>query len=406
LPTGLASPATNSFWRGALLAEVTSDLLAVRLQAGRGFEILATAGPVDEVSEWGERPADSLEGIASAVDSSKSLPLAQGLVQDMATASEVQVNASEKLVEQLKKITEAALAKGAVRITEADAADAPALKGGKWSLMQEMNVREAAQQLREEYSVRRRILLNRLDCTVQSMSVNEKAMVPSGRRKVADILSRMWAGWRRNMSEAPPLSEWSALAVTRGVIFRAVTARVAGPGSKLTSNVKKVLIGDVPDRGGIPDGYGKNRKEGGAAAPAAALPSGGGGGPAAKKQRTGSSITTVSEGDKTGQAESAASLAAFFESAAAGDAAAAAASSTSSSSAAAAAPAEGGGGEGAGAEKTTAVAEKRPEKGNTVTGARSVNKELMQQAKADQKKEREEGKEKTYYEELREVRDY
>jgi len=50
------------------------------------------------------------------------------------------------------------------------------------------------------------------------------------------------------------------------------------------------------------------------------------------------------------------------------------------------------------------VAEKRPEKGITVDGARSVNKDLMQAAKAQEIKERAEGKKNTYWSELEAAR--
>jgi len=281
-----------------------------------------------------------------------------------------------------------------VKITSPDAADAPALKSGPWSLMQEMGVREAAQQLRQEYSVRRQILLRRLDCSVQAVSSSERASTPSGQRKVADVLSRMWSGWRRSISEAPPLSEWSALAVSRGIMARAVESRVAGPGSRTSSSVKSVLIGSVPDRGGIPDGYMKDagKKENQASAPPPSAPP-------TKKARTGSSITTVSSGTKSDSSTpAAASSSDKAEGKEEGKGDAAAASGSSDSAAAGSEKRE------KKEEEPVTVGEKKPEKKGTAEGARSANKELMEAAKAEQKKEREEGKKSTYYEELADYR--
>merc|ERR1711998_741662 len=43
--------------------------------------------------------------------------------------------------------------------------------------------------------------------------------------------------------------------VTRSILTRAITARVAEPGACVVSKLKSVRIGKVPDRGGVPEGY-------------------------------------------------------------------------------------------------------------------------------------------------------
>jgi len=229
------------------------------------------AGPANGGTEWVERPGGELEGVASVVDSSASIGLAEDLIKDLNKGVRVGIamsafpdigavesasanqRSSGFTEECLSAIAQAVESQGPPAIVDS-AGYAPALKGG-WTLLQEMRVREVAAELRQEFTVRREILLRRLDVTVQVMCSCEQSSAAAVQRKSADVLSRMWAGWRRSASRAPPLSEWSALAVTRAVLARAVDARVSGPGARVSSRLKNVKIGSVPNRGGKPEGY-------------------------------------------------------------------------------------------------------------------------------------------------------
>lgn len=386
LPAGMVAPATSSFWRRAFLADAASDLLAVRVIAGRGFDLGATAGPCQHGTSAisADTGANNLEGVASAVDSSASLPLAANLLTDIAQALEIDDDPSAAHAERIRQISAATLRRDPVDAGwSTDAADAPALvTGDGWTLLQEMGVREAAHQLREEYTVRRQILLHRLDCTVQCMSTSERAMKPTGRRKVADILSRMWAGWRlhEGAGKAPPLSEWSALAVTRGVLSRAVCSRVASSHARPRNNesVRNVLIGEVPNRGGLPDGYrGGAMSSGGNAVSSESTVN------SSKKPKSRSSITTLSEGTKQEIDEAKSSSVASV-----GDGAPTNHAYATTKD------------KGTGENANEKINEKRPVKGGTLSGARSVNKELMEQAKQEKKKEQEEDRPKTYWQDL------
>jgi len=256
IPAGVEDSSAEASWRRAVLAEAAADLMAIRIVKARGFDLHAMAGPANNGTEWAERPDGELEGIASIVDSSASIGLAEDLIQDLNKA----VNQGSSVFagdsstqERLSAIAQAVESQGPPAIVDS-AGHAPALKGG-WTLLQEMRVREVAAELRQEFTVRREILLRRLDVTVQVMCSCEHIAAAAVQRKSADVLSRMWAGWRRSATRAPPLSEWSALAVTRAVLARAVDARVSGPGARVSSRLKKVKIGSVPNRGGKPEGY-------------------------------------------------------------------------------------------------------------------------------------------------------
>lgn len=223
----------------------------------RGFDLPALAGPASETDQsWAERPADDLAGVAKAVDSSASLALAEDLVRQLGEAVDVAQNGL--LEDRLEAVATAITAKGS-KSFQISAANGPAITGCNWSLMQEMGVREASTALRNEYGTRRHILLRRLDLCVQVLCGSEKSKQAANQRKITDLLSSMWAGWRKNAAEAPPLSEWSALASTRGLLARSVNARISGPNARGKSAVKSIKIGPVPNRGGIPEGYKKRR---------------------------------------------------------------------------------------------------------------------------------------------------
>jgi len=349
--------------------------MTARLEARRGFDLPALAGPKGAVADWAERPGEHLEGVTTAVDSSNSLTLATDLLKSLQGLAGTAAGEGA-LKDGLTAIADAVTAKDAPAEVPL-AANRPALKGG-WSLMQQMNIREASLSLRKEYTFRRQILLRRLDVTVQSMMAGEKAKPAAGQRKSAEVLSRMWAGWRRGASEAPPLSEWSALAVSRSVLARAVTARVSGPNNRMKSFVKTVKIGAVPDRGGKVDHSGSAKKD--------PVKRGGEGGVKAS-----STTAASSEAAPKARAERKRKEGGAIKEAASSGAAGGAAAPPPSAADANAAP--------------VSAAPKKEEKKGSVEGARSTNLDMMNETKKQKKEEYEQGGPKqTYWDELNAAR--
>jgi len=388
LPKDPAAGTADGAWRRAMLAEVASDLMTMRVSVQRGFDLPALAGPAGEAAGgkgWSERPADNLQGVASAVDSSASAGLAEELVRELSSAvgaGNGSAPADRPLQERLSAVAEAVSARTEQsNAAPPDSSHAPALKGS-WNLLQEMGVREAATSLRNEYTVRRQILLRRLDVTVQVMCSCDRAAVATIQRQITDILSKMWAGWRRDATEAPPLSEWSALAVTRGVLARAVTARVSGPGARVSSKVKKVSIGAVPNRGGKPEGY--TKKDPGTQAQATT-----------EEPKAASSAVTVTM-PKAQRGPRERSFASGSGARATGSASAAPAAGAASSGADSAAG--GAAASGSGSAEPAFVAAKEEKK--APTGARSTNKDAHKEYRVQKRKEWEGKTTNDYYEEL------
>lgn len=370
LPGGLAAPAADSKWRRHVLIEVATELMLERITVGRGFDLPALAGPSGSFnSSWEERPGDSLEGLTSKVDAASGERVAIMLLGDLETStsssSEAAAAAPDDLNLRLSNIAGTVVSQRDRWVRSSATSSGPALQGG-WSLLQEMGIREAALALREEYAVRRQILLRRLDVTVQAMCVSLGA---ASQRRAADVLSRMWAGWRRTAGEAPPLSEWSALAAAQSMLGRATSARVSGPSTRTNSKVKSFRIGQVPDRGGVPEGY---LKKGNPALQASAAKTG-----AASSRAPKSAVTVI--GGASGSTSSG--------SAAHGSPAAASSVSVGDPSAA---------GDGVPARLTAKPSDKK----GTQVGARSTNLNLRNEDRAQKRKEREEGKTNTYYEAL------
>jgi len=373
LPEGLAAPATDTAWRHALLSEVSTDLMLARVQAGRGFDLPALAGPSGTTDcKWEERPAESLEGLATKVDAASGDRVADKLMADLSAAvspaSEPSATPPSR-PEQLSALATAVVSDRSRWTAASAASTGPALRGG-WSLLQEMGIREAALALREEYGVRRQILLRRLDVTVQVMCNCESARVAKNQPVAANVLSSMWAGWRRSAAEAPPLSEWSALAATSTMLTRTMTARVSGPNA-LKSKVKSIRIGHVPDRGGIPEGYAKKVN----AALQAPAPKAGGGSSSRPLRATREVVGGASSSGSNTTAPAGGSTDAAGVAGGAADVSAA-------------------------PDRPLRVAAKGDGKGKkgSQVGARSTNLGLRNEVRAQQRKEREEGgANNTYY---------
>lgn len=355
--------AGDEAWRRALLIELASDLMTTRMFFKRGFSLPALSAPAEESAIEGE-VCENLVAVASALDSLETSRLAEKIMGDLETAAGVSdtiAQATDRpLAERLNFV--AAAADPLLADSTAAAPNGPALNGS-WTLLQEMCIREVALMLRQEYSVRRQILLRRLDVTVQAVTVSERALDLSGQRRVADVLSRMWSGWRRGADEAPPLSEWSALAASTTLVQQALSGRISGPTSCVRSAVKDVRIGSVPDRGGIPDGYSRGAD---------------GSRPARDQERPQTSDGAAASSATTNETGSAASQMAAATAISCGE-----------------------------AERKPFVGAK-PRQGapTAASGARSTNKELLNSSRQQQRKEREQGGvQKTYYADLGELRE-
>lgn len=110
--------------------------------------------------------------------------------------------------------------------------------------------------LHDEYAVRRRMLLERVQVTLHSFSYSQQAQQGSLARQLAgDIKASLAAA-----SAAPPTD---LLAALRRASVADALAMVGGKAEQqvecLAPALKRVVIGDVPDRGGRPQGTGRAR---------------------------------------------------------------------------------------------------------------------------------------------------
>jgi len=363
---------SDESYRKTLLTEAASDLMITRMQMGRSLSLAALAGPPGrDAAEAGD--AEELAGVATTVAGSEAAQLAGKLIGGICqkldgSISETDISARpwHELLEQTT-ICASADSQG-LRTTYPG--QGLVLHGG-WSLLQEMQVREVASTLQREYTVRRHILLRRLDVSVEAMSASSKARPRDVQQRIAGILGAMWAGWRRSAEEAPALSEWSVLAASQGVLARAVSQRVTHSTSATASKIKKVRIGSVPDRGGVPEGYGKDAQRSATSSAVAA---------ASTSRTPGRGLARPSA---PGRLVSAGEPAA---SASAGSAAAASSSGQSAGTSAAGQTA----GQGAQVAPAQIAAKRQREPGNQ-TGARSTNKDLESEWKKKLKEDREGG---------------
>jgi len=100
----------------------------------------------------------------------------------------------------------------------------------------------------QEYSVRRKVLTRRLDVTIQAFLWSPKA------DKYMEQISQAIAAimdWRDHLGSAH-IGSWHMLATDEKAVqeppkVSSITA--------LKSVVKTIIIGAVPDRGGVPEGY-------------------------------------------------------------------------------------------------------------------------------------------------------
>ena len=115
------------------------------------------------------------------------------------------------------------------------------LTGDQWN-----KVETVAAGLNADYTLRRRIMLTRLDATIQSFTWSDRMQ---GREAE---LGDMYRERRRLMREDPGLGVSDVLAARDDV---AVVEKVSSSGARMNTrtSVNKVMIGAVPDRGGRTD---------------------------------------------------------------------------------------------------------------------------------------------------------
>lgn len=119
-----------------------------------------------------------------------------------------------------------------------------------WNLTpdQEKSVHQIMEVFNQEYSVRRKVLTRRLDVTIQAFLWSPKA--DSYMEQISQAISAVM-DWRDHLSSAS-IGSWHMLATDEKTVqeppkISSITA--------LKSVVKTIIIGAVPDRGGVPEGY-------------------------------------------------------------------------------------------------------------------------------------------------------
>ncbi|CAJ1432018.1 unnamed protein product [Effrenium voratum] len=119
-----------------------------------------------------------------------------------------------------------------------------------WNLtpQQEKTVREIMEIFNQEYTVRRQVLTRRLDVTIQAFLWSPKA--DSYMEQISQAIAAVM-DWRDHLTAAN-IGSWHMLATDEKTVeeppkISSITA--------LKSVVKTIIIGAVPDRGGVPEGY-------------------------------------------------------------------------------------------------------------------------------------------------------
>ncbi|XP_017267291.1 protein FAM98B [Kryptolebias marmoratus] len=114
------------------------------------------------------------------------------------------------------------------------------LSGGQWEKLHNMN-----KVLSSEYECRRRMLIKRLDVTVQSFGWSDRAKVK------VDSMARAYQP-RRHSLRPQSTVDMAALLAARVDICNVVKTSSGTSREKTVCAVNKVLMGRVPDRGGRP----------------------------------------------------------------------------------------------------------------------------------------------------------
>ena len=97
-----------------------------------------------------------------------------------------------------------------------------------------------------EYVNRRTVLSRRLDVTIQAFLKSPNA--EKSQREIQDLVKDL--KWK---NETPTIGMWHLLAATTALLDMD-RSRISSKHT-VSSAVKTVIIGHVPDRGGVPEGY-------------------------------------------------------------------------------------------------------------------------------------------------------
>eukprot|EP00445_Apocalathium_hangoei_P040495 CAMPEP_0203968286 /NCGR_PEP_ID=MMETSP0359-20131031/96875_1 /ASSEMBLY_ACC=CAM_ASM_000338 /TAXON_ID=268821 /ORGANISM="Scrippsiella Hangoei, Strain SHTV-5" /LENGTH=403 /DNA_ID=CAMNT_0050906211 /DNA_START=127 /DNA_END=1334 /DNA_ORIENTATION=+ len=113
---------------------------------------------------------------------------------------------------------------------------------------QEKSVRSLIEVMNKEYTTRRKVLTRRLDVTIQAFLWSAKAdtYMDQMSQAIAAIMD-----WRDHLGSAS-VGLWHMFAMDQGM---ATDPGKVSSLNILKSVVKTIIIGAVPDRGGVPEGY-------------------------------------------------------------------------------------------------------------------------------------------------------
>ncbi|XP_068729565.1 protein FAM98A-like [Montipora capricornis] len=110
----------------------------------------------------------------------------------------------------------------------------------QWSKLDEINT-----QLNQEYTLRRSMLLKRLDVTIQSFGWSDRAKVKK------DEISAAFHPLRKSLSVRSPVSIPDII-TARSDLLRLIKTSGAEMRGRTQCRINKIMMGKVPDRGGRP----------------------------------------------------------------------------------------------------------------------------------------------------------
>eukprot|EP00408_Alexandrium_pacificum_P065019 CAMPEP_0171159136 /NCGR_PEP_ID=MMETSP0790-20130122/2883_1 /TAXON_ID=2925 /ORGANISM="Alexandrium catenella, Strain OF101" /LENGTH=393 /DNA_ID=CAMNT_0011623623 /DNA_START=53 /DNA_END=1231 /DNA_ORIENTATION=+ len=236
-----AETLVDPLFRTQILGEFLVDLQCCRLKAKKACKAELTL----ELSDRANQESKPLiEDLAQALGIKAGGRGGKGAYKGKGKASAPAAPGDEK-AQALEQIADA---------VAADAELCQSLPEGllypEWSLTpkQEESVTKMIEAFNREYTTRRKVLTRRLDVTIQAFLWSPKAdeYMEQMSQAIAAIMD-----WRDHLGSAS-IGRWHVLAVDQ--------AALSDPGKvssihALKSVVKTIIIGAVPDRGGVPEGY-------------------------------------------------------------------------------------------------------------------------------------------------------
>lgn len=239
--------------RLVILERLISYLQAVRLMAAPTSAAAGEQSSKPDEAEQRTGAEDSMEGIGGDA------ALASSLIRDMASRLNVPSSFSSHSAIKLLEGIDHRLQDVMAALPQSFLA--PILPEGSLSDEQVQVARDIHQGLQDEYTLRRRMLTERvkvtLDSLLRSNQLQERGTLDEARRVAEQGSARM---------TAEPLVPFDSIFQACQADLVPVSAKAtSGDKGKFEASVKSVLIGKVPDRGGRP-------YEGRAAAAAASMP--------------------------------------------------------------------------------------------------------------------------------------